>query len=56
MLFRGLTKEEEKEFKQWAQDNYKPGEPIRTLWHPVIQEECEIINKKNKQDEKQVFE
>jgi hypothetical protein len=48
MEFRGLTTEEEKEFKLWAHNNYKPGAPIKTLWHPVIQEECEKINKNRK--------
>ena len=44
-LFRELTSEEEKEFRKWARDNYKPLQPIEGFWHPVIQDECVKINK-----------
>tara|TARA_Y100001951_G_scaffold31361_1_gene24535 strand:- start:17 stop:613 length:597 start_codon:yes stop_codon:yes gene_type:complete len=39
-LFRDLNEAEEKEFRQWARDNYKAGDPIDTVWHPVVQDEC----------------
>tara|TARA_R100000773_G_C4214916_1_gene113788 strand:+ start:672 stop:839 length:168 start_codon:yes stop_codon:yes gene_type:complete len=44
MLFKNLSKEEEKDFRQWAKDNYKPLDPIKRIWHPVIQDECKLMN------------
>ena len=46
-LFRDLSEREVSEFKQWAHDNYVPGEEISTVWHPVVQAECvEIAREK----------
>ena len=42
--FRKLSDEEEREYLRWAGDNYKPGEPIKGIWHPVIQAECVRLN------------
>jgi hypothetical protein len=44
-LFRELSPEEEKEFRQWARDNYEPFSEINGVWHPVVQDECVKINK-----------
>jgi len=44
-LFRDLSKEEEKEFRQWARDNYVPFSDINKAYHPIVQDECEQINK-----------
>jgi len=43
-LFRELTKTEKAKYIQWARDNYKPNDPIETIWHPVIRAECKKIN------------
>ena len=43
-LFRELNEEEVKEFKQWARDNYKPFTEISSAWHPIVREECELMN------------
>jgi hypothetical protein len=45
MLFRDLAKEEEKEFRQWARENYRPYDDIKGIWHWAVQEECVKINK-----------
>lgn len=45
-MFRELTEQEEIEFRQWAQDNYEPGEEIKSFWHPVVRDECHRINHK----------
>ena len=50
MDFRKLNKEEEQEFRQWARDNYRPLDPIEKIWHPVVQDECLKINKKQFSD------
>jgi hypothetical protein len=43
-MFRDLSDAEAKEFRQWARDNYQPGTPINPVWHPVVQQECNLIN------------
>jgi hypothetical protein len=42
-MYRELTPDEITEFKQWARDNFKPGDPINNVWHDVVIEECELI-------------
>jgi len=43
-FFRKLNEVEELEYRQWARDNYKKHDPIKGVWHPVIQDECCKIN------------
>lgn len=38
-LFRRLDSKEEREFRQWARENWKPGMEISSLWHPVVRDE-----------------
>jgi hypothetical protein len=40
LLDRSLSDEEEVRFKQWARDNFQPGDLINMLWHPVVRQEC----------------
>jgi len=51
-LFRELNETEEKEFRQWARDNYVPGEPAREIWHPVVRDEWEKIAKNIENNQK----
>ena len=44
-LFRTLSPEEEKDFQQWARDNFQPGSEINSVWHPVCQQECAKMNR-----------
>lgn len=44
MEFRDLNEAEQEDFRLWARGNYKPGEEINALWHPVIQAECQRMN------------
>tara|TARA_R100000789_G_scaffold14798_1_gene18366 strand:+ start:599 stop:892 length:294 start_codon:yes stop_codon:yes gene_type:complete len=44
-IFRKLNKKEEQEFKQWARDNYIPGTKVNEVYHPVVQQECDLINR-----------
>tara|TARA_R100000808_G_scaffold410_3_gene2184 strand:+ start:1781 stop:1954 length:174 start_codon:yes stop_codon:yes gene_type:complete len=46
-LFRHLNASEEKEFRQWAKDNYKPLDPIKGVWHPIVQDECKLMNEQH---------
>jgi len=43
-LFKGLSKEDEELFRQWARDNYNAGGEVSGLWHPVIRDECRRID------------
>lgn len=43
-LFRPLSPKEEKEFRQDARDNHKPGAEIDDTWHPIYRDECRIID------------
>ena len=44
-LFRtDISPAEEQEFRQWARENYTPFEMITGLWHPIVQDECRIMN------------
>jgi len=43
-MFRDLSDKEELEFRNWAQLNYKKGENISSIWHPVVVDECNKIN------------
>ena len=45
MFFRNLSAQEVQSFRQWARENYQPFSEIKGIWHPVVQEECLIINK-----------
>ena len=39
-LFRSLDETEEQEFRQWARDNFKVTDEVKSIWHPVVQDEC----------------
>lgn len=43
-LFKDLDQQETAGFRRWARDNYEPFTPISGLWHPIIQDECRVIN------------
>jgi hypothetical protein len=38
--FRTLATDEDASFAKWARENWKLGEPIDSLWHPRVREEC----------------
>ena len=43
-LFKILSNEEQKEYRKWARENYTVYEPIKGLWHPIVQDECVKMN------------
>ena len=43
-LFKELDEKEEKLFREWARENYTPLDPIKGIWHPVVQDECVKMN------------
>jgi hypothetical protein len=49
-MFRKLTKQEAEEFKSWARKNYQPGTPISRVWHPVVRQECEVMNEEAREN------
>jgi len=44
-LFKEPTEKQKENYRKWARDNYEPLTEIKGVWHPVIQEECAIMNK-----------
>lgn len=51
-FFRELTEAEVADFRQWARDNWKPGDPIEEIWHPVVRDECQRIEALEKEKPK----
>jgi len=49
-LFRSLSAEEVKEFREHARENYIPESPINDVWHPVYRHECDKISAESKAD------
>jgi hypothetical protein len=43
-IWRELSDVEVEQFKAWARENHKPGEPVDSFWHPVVRAECELID------------
>ena len=43
-IFKPLSADEEQAFRQWARDNYIPGELVKEIWHPCCRMECELMN------------
>lgn len=43
-LFRTLDSSEIAEFKTWARENYRAGQPISAVWHPTTRAECMAMN------------
>ena len=44
VLFRELTKEEERAFKASARESYEPLTEIKGIWHPIYQREGVKMN------------
>lgn len=49
-MFRELSEVEVEQFRQWARQNYKRGEPINRAFHPVVQAECHLMNREPAED------
>jgi hypothetical protein len=43
-MFKKLRKKEEGPFRDWARENYTRLDPIKGVWHPVVQDECRKMN------------
>lgn len=43
-IWKELTPEEADDFRNWATENYTPGDEINACWHPVVQEACIKMN------------
>lgn len=44
-VWQSLPADEEAEYRQWANDNYTPGDKMDPLWHPVVRDECASMNR-----------
>lgn len=43
-MWRVLNEDQIKQFRQWTRENYKPGEEINGVHHPIVQLECVLMN------------
>ena len=43
-MFRELNTSEVQTFIDWANDNYVPGEEVKSFWHPACRRRCHEIN------------
>ena len=43
-MFKLFKQVEEHAYRKFARENYEPLSPIPEIWHPVIRDECRIIN------------
>ena len=43
-LFKNLDANDVADYKKWARDNYELGTLISEVWHPVVQDECAVMN------------
>ena len=50
-MFKHLTEEEKKEYRQWVRDEYTPLTDIKGVWHPVAQAECVKMNEELVEEE-----
>ena len=44
MIFRKLDKDEEIQFREWARKNHTPFSQVNDYWHPIVRDECEVID------------
>jgi hypothetical protein len=44
-MFRELNDKEVEEFKLWARENYVTGTEVNEAYHPVVQAECDLMNR-----------
>ena len=51
ILFRDLDAQEVEEFKQWAREYYSVGDDVSELWHPIVREECRLMNEEDRDEE-----
>ena len=45
-LYRTLSPEEEARFRLWADKHHKPRDPINEAWHPVVKDQCKVIDER----------
>ena len=44
-LFSELNEKEVQELKLWARENYILGTKVNEMYHPVVQQECDLMNR-----------
>lgn len=44
-IWRDLSDSEVREFRQWAHDNWQPGQTAEPMWHPVSRSEWNILER-----------
>jgi hypothetical protein len=45
-MYKDLSDEAKARYREWARNNHKPGDDINCTWHPIIKDECGLINER----------
>lgn len=53
--FLDVINKEARELKDWARENYEINTPINKTLHPVIQDECDKMNKEFIRESKEII-
>jgi len=43
-MYKDLSDEAISRFREWARNNHKPGDDITSTLHPIVKDECRLIN------------
>ena len=43
-MYRDLSDEAKVRFRQWARNNHQAGQDINCTWHPIIRDECRLMD------------
>ena len=43
-MYKDLSDEAISRFREWARNNHKPGDGISSALHPIVRDECRLIN------------
>lgn len=52
-FFRKLSPGDEKVFREWAREHFEPGGEANPVWHPVVRDEWEKLQKKWEEEHEQ---
>lgn len=55
VVFRELDEDEQKQFREWAHDNFEVDRRPNPLWHPIVREEWALLQEKADQLRKEGY-
>jgi hypothetical protein len=43
-MYKDLSDEAKARFREWARNNHKPGDDISSALHPIVRDECRLMD------------